>query len=62
MINNFTASSHCFVVIHNNVDDFRIVELNAGNEASSLLPFFESLETYELAVARVPLEYRPNDE
>jgi len=62
MINNFTAASHCYVVAHNNVDDYRIVELNAGNELSSLLPNFESFETYELALARVPVEFRPNAE
>lgn len=59
MINNFIAESHCFVVAHNNVDDYRICELDAGNELSSLLSHFESFETYELALARVPAEYRP---
>jgi len=59
VINNFIAESHCFVVAHNNVDDYRICELDAGNELSSLLSHFESFETYELALARVPAEYRP---
>jgi hypothetical protein len=62
MINNFIAESHCFVVVHNNVDDYRICELEAGNELSSLLPHFEVFDTYELALARVPLEFRPIDE
>jgi len=61
-INNFIAESHCFVVAHNNVDDYRICELDVGNELSSLLPYFESFTTYELALARVPVEYRPVDE
>jgi len=61
-INNFIAESHCFVVAHNNVDDYRICELDAGNELSSLLPHFEPFATYELALARVPVEYRPVDE
>lgn len=59
MINNFIAESHCFVVVHNNVDDYRICELEAGNELSSLLSHFEPFATYELALARVPLEFRP---
>lgn len=62
MINNYIAESHCFVVVHNNVDDYRICELEAGNELSSLLPHFESFATYELALARVPVEYRSVDE
>lgn len=62
MINNFIAVAHCFVVIHNGVDDYRIVELETGNEASSLLPFFEPFDTYELAINRVPVEYRPSAE
>ena len=62
MINTFIADAHCFVVAHNNIDDYRICELNAGNELSSLLQNFESFETYELALARVPVEFRPNDE
>ena len=62
MINNFIATSHCYVVAHNNVDDYRICELNAGNELSSLLPNFESFETYELALARIPIEFRPSNE
>jgi hypothetical protein len=61
MINNYIATSYCFVVVHNNVDDYRIVELDVGNEVSSLLPFFEPFSTYELAVARIPLEYKPNE-
>jgi len=62
MINDFRAKSHCFVVAHNNIDDYRICELDAGNMLSSLLPFFESFETYELALARVPEKFRPVDE
>ena len=62
MINNFIANTHCFVVAHNNVDDYRICELDAGNELSSLLSHFEPFATYELALVRVPAEYRPNDE
>ena len=62
MINTFIADAHCFVVAHNNVDDYRICELNTGNVLSSLLPHFESFDTYELALARVPDEYRPVDE
>jgi hypothetical protein len=62
MINSFIANTHCFVVAHNNVDDYRICELNTGNVLSSLLPHFESFDTYELALARVPDEYRPVDE
>lgn len=62
MINNFIAESHCFVVVHNNIDDYRICELNIGNELSSLLPHFEQFETHELALARVPVEFRPSDE
>ena len=62
MINNFIAESHCFVVAHNNVDDYRICELDAGNELSSLLSHFEQFATYELALVRVPVEFRPNDE
>jgi hypothetical protein len=62
MINTFIAESHCYVVAHNNVDDYRICELNTGNELSSLLPHLESFETYESALARVPVEFRPNDE
>jgi hypothetical protein len=62
MINTFIAESHCYVVAHNNVDDYRICELNTGNVLSSLLPHFESFDTYELALARVPDEYRPVDE
>ena len=62
MINSFKAESHCYVVAHNNVDDYRICELNTGNVLSSLLPHFESFDTYELALARVPVEFRPNDE
>ena len=62
MINSFIAESHCFVVAHNGVDDYRICELDVGNELSSLLPHFESFETYESALARVPVEFRPNDE
>ena len=62
MINNYIADSHCFVVAHNNVDDYRICELDVGNQLSSLLPFFESFETRELALARVPVEYRPVSE
>ena len=62
MINTFIADAHCFVVAHNNVDDYRICELGAGNELSSLLPHFEVFDTYELALARVPLEFRPIDE
>lgn len=62
MINNFIAESHCYVVAHNNVDDYRICELNTGNELSSLLPYFEFFATYELALARVPVEFRPDVE
>ena len=62
MINNFIAKSHCYVVAHNNVNDYCICELEAGNELSSLLPHFEVFDTYELALARVPLEFRPIDE
>ena len=62
MINNYIAESHCFVVVHNNVDDYRICELESGNELSSLLSHFEPFATYELALARVPLEFRPVDE
>jgi len=62
MINSFKAEFHCFVVAHNNVDDYRICELNEGNELSSLLPYFEQFDTYELALARVPAEFRPNDQ
>ena len=62
MINTFIADAHCYVVAHNNVDDYRICELNTGNVLSSLLPHFESFDTYELALARVPDEYRPVDE
>lgn len=62
MINTFIAESRCFVVAHNNVDDYCICELDVGNELSSLLPHFESFETYESALARVPVEFRPNDE
>ena len=62
MINTFIAESHCFVVAHNNVDDYRICELGAGNELSSLLPHFEQFDTYELALARVPVEFRPDDQ
>lgn len=62
MINSFIANTHCFVVAHNNIDDYRICELGAGNELSSLLPHFEQFDTYELALARVPVEFRPNDE
>ena len=62
MINTFIADAHCFVVAHNNIDDYRICELGAGNELSSLLPHFESFATYELALARVPVEYRSVDE
>jgi len=62
MINNFIAESHCYVVAHNNVDDYRICELDVGNQLSSLLPFFESFETHELALARVPVEFRPVDD
>ena len=62
MINTFIAESHCYVVAHNNVDDYRICELNAGNELSSLLQNFESFETYELAMARIPIEFRPSNE
>jgi hypothetical protein len=29
---------------------------------SSLLPHFEQFDTYELALARVPVEFRPSDE
>ena len=54
MINSFKAEFHCFVVAHNNVDDYRICELNDGNELSSLLPYFEQFDTYELALARSP--------
>lgn len=61
MINTFIANTHCFVVAHNNIDDYRICELGAGNELSSLLPYFECFETYELAVDRIPLAFRPND-
>ena len=62
MINSFIADAHCFVVAHNNVDDYRICELGAGNELSSLLPHFESFDTYELAMARIPIEFRPSNE
>ncbi len=62
MINTFIADAHCYVVAHNNVDDYRICELNTGNVLSSLLPHFEQFDTYELALARVPVEFRPNDE
>ena len=62
MINNFIAVNHCFVVVHNNVNDYRICELNTGNVLSSLLPHFESFDTYELALARVPIEFRPDDQ
>ena len=62
MINTFIADAHCFVVAHNNVDDYRICELNVGNELSSLLLHFEQFDTYELALARVPDEFRPDDE
>ena len=62
MINTFIADAHCYVVAHNNVDDYRICELDVGNELSSLLPHFEQFDTYELALARVPVEFRPNDE
>ena len=62
MISNFIAESHCYVVAHNNVDDYRICELNTGNVLSSLLPHFEQFDTYELALARVPVEFRPDDE
>ena len=62
MINTFIADAHCFVVAHNNVDDYRICELGAGNELSSLLPHFEQFDTYELALARVPVEFRPDDQ
>ena len=62
MINSFIAESHCYVVAHNNVDDYRICELGAGNELSSLLPHFEQFDTYELALARVPVEFRPDDQ
>ena len=62
MINTFIAESHCYVVAHNNVDDYRICELNVGNELSSLLQNFESFETYELAMARIPIEFRPSNE
>lgn len=62
MINNFTATCYCFVVVHNNVDDYHIVEIDAGNEISSLLAYFEPFSTYELALARIPLEYRPSAE
>jgi len=62
MISNFIAESHCYVVAHNNIDDYRICELGAGNELSSLLPHLEQFDTYELALARVPVEFRPNDE
>ena len=62
MINTFIANTHCYVVAHNNVDDYRICELGAGNELSSSLPHFEQFDTYELALARVPVEFRPNDE
>ena len=62
MINTFIANTHCFVVAHNNIDDYRICELNAGNELSSLLQNFESFETYELAMARIPIEFRPSNE
>lgn len=61
-INNFIAEYHCYVVAHNNVDDYRICELDVDNELSSLLPYFEPFATYELALARVPAEYRPVDE
>ena len=58
MINSFTAESHCFIVAHNNVDDYRICELDVGNELSSLLPHFEQFAAlYELALARVPVEF-----
>ena len=62
MINTFIADAHCFVVAHNDVDNYRICELGAGNELSSLLPHFEQFDTYELALARVPVEFRPDDE
>ena len=62
MINTFIADAHCYVVAHNNVDDYRICELDVGNELSSLLPHFEQFDTYELALARVPVEFRPVDE
>ena len=62
MINSFIANTHCFVVAHNNVDDYRICELGAGNELSSLLPHFEQFDTYELALARGHVEFRPSHE
>jgi len=62
MINSFIADAHCYVVAHNNVDDYRICELNTGNVLSSLLPHLEQFDTYELALARVPVEFRPDDE
>ena len=46
MINSFKAESHCFIVAHNNVDDYRICELDVGNELSSLLPHFEQFMTH----------------
>lgn len=62
MITNFIADSHCYIVAHNDTDDYRIIDLNAGNELSSLLPNFESFETYELALARIPIKFRPSNE
>ena len=62
MINSYIADSHCFVVAHNSVDDYRICELDVGNQLSSLLPHFEPFATYELALVRVPVEYRPVSE
>ncbi len=44
MINSFIADVHCFVVAHNNVDDYRICELGAGNELSSLLHTLSNLQ------------------
>lgn len=60
-IKDLVADHHCFVVAHNNVDQYCVCELLIGNKLSSLLPYFECFETYELAVDRIPLAFRPND-
>ena len=63
MINSFIAESHCFVVAHNNIDDYRICELGAGNELSSLLPHFEQFDLLSLPYGSMTLNLlRPNDQ
>lgn len=61
-MNTFKAAGHCFVVAHNAIDDYRIVELDEGQEVGTLLPYIESFESFESAQARIPTEYRVNEQ